>query len=146
MPMSARPCLPLRAERGHAWDPIIHLHPLDECQHVGTLVGRQRLLVLAQHIGYLLKSETQFVRIYELGDQGDVLGGELVTEPDEEPVKESGNLLVVGAIHSGMLADASRGAHGTAALHAHGGRTFVPMCGPSVQSNRNDTSGWMARA
>lgn len=80
-------------------DPIIHLHPLDESEHVCTLVGGQGLLVLAKHIGDLLESETQLVGVDELSDQNYVLSGEPIIKPDQEAVKNPGDLFVVGTIH-----------------------------------------------
>jgi hypothetical protein len=80
-------------------DPIIHLHPLDESEHVYTLVGSQGLLTLAKHIGDLLESETQLVGVDELSDQGYVLSEQPIIKPDQEAVKNPGNLFVVGTIH-----------------------------------------------
>ena len=48
--------------------------------------GPQGLLVFGKHVRHVFKSDAEFVRVDELSDQGDVLAGEPVIQPDEEAV------------------------------------------------------------
>ena len=84
---------------------VAHLHPFREAEYVGPLVGGQRMLVFAQHVGHLFEGETQFVRVDELGDQRDVFAGESVIQADEEAVHFPGDLFVVGTIHPRIVPD-----------------------------------------
>jgi hypothetical protein len=120
MPMSVRGLSSLGTERQRMRNPITHRHPIREREHVSSLVRCERQLVLGEDVGYLFKCQAEFVRVNELGDQGDVLAREPVIQPDEEPVQKSGDVLVVGAIHAKYGA---RPLHSSAAVGALRGQS-----------------------
>jgi hypothetical protein len=81
-------------------NPVAHLHPVDECQHVSPFACRHWLLILGRHVSHLFERKAEFIRIDELSDQRDVLGGEAVVQPDEEASQNASDLLVAGVIHA----------------------------------------------
>jgi hypothetical protein len=87
MPMSVRGVSSLRTERQRVRNPITHMHPIREREHVSSLFRCGRRLLLGEGVGYLFKCQAEFVRVNELGDQGDVLVREPVLQPDEEPCR-----------------------------------------------------------
>jgi hypothetical protein len=78
---------------------LIHVHSVNKGQHVRALVWRQGLLVLADHIGRLLQSQTQLPNIDELGDQGHVLAWQPIVQPDEETTEKAGDLFMGDGVH-----------------------------------------------
>ena len=48
------------------WDSVVHLHPVDEFEHVPTLRSGDRHLVLTEHVRDLLQREAQFPGVDEL--------------------------------------------------------------------------------
>jgi hypothetical protein len=67
-------------------NPVAHLHPVGECEHVSPFACRERLLILGEHVGHLFECKAKLVRIDELSDQRDILARKAVIRSQVAPL------------------------------------------------------------